>query len=178
MADQLLASWLERNAKFAEHCVPPPPLLKMREMWRQQGVKGTIVLSCSDPRVIPEQFLGMGPSAPAAVIRNAGGRAMDAMRSIQVLNTIAPIGLIAIVHHTDCGTTHVLDNEVRDRLKQISSLPAEAIDAMEFGEITNLQDSLRQDVAMIKTDPTYGGNPPAVVGLLLDIETGKLRQVA
>jgi len=39
-------------------------------------------------------------SGPVAVIRNAGGRAMDAMRSLQVLNAINPLGLIVVVHHT------------------------------------------------------------------------------
>ncbi|OQV00996.1 hypothetical protein CLAIMM_06420 isoform 1 [Cladophialophora immunda] len=149
----------------------------MRDMWAQKGQKGTVILSCSDPRVIPEQFMGLGPERPAAIIRNAGGRAMDAIRTLQVLNTITPLDLIIVVHHTDCGTTHVPDNEVRERIKQISSLPAEAIDAMDFGEIKDLEASILEDVAMIKDDPTYGGNAPAVVGLLYEIETGKLRQV-
>ncbi|KIY03210.1 uncharacterized protein Z520_01677 [Fonsecaea multimorphosa CBS 102226] len=172
-----LASFLESNAKFAENYVQPPPLLKMREMWARKGAKGTVILSCSDPRVIPERFMGLDFENPAAVIRNAGGRAMDAMRTLQVLNTITPLDLIIVVHHTDCGTTHVPDSEVRERIKQISSLPAEDIDAIEFGEITDLEASIREDVAMIKDDPLYGGNAPAVVGLLYEIETGRLRQV-
>ena len=56
-------------------------------------------VSCSDPRVIPEKFLEL-ESAPKAVIRNAGGRAMDAMRSIQVLNALNEIELILVIHHT------------------------------------------------------------------------------
>ena len=56
-------------------------------------------MSCSDPRVIPEKFMGVD-AGPNAVIRNAGGRAMDAMRTLQVLNTINPLGLIMVVHHT------------------------------------------------------------------------------
>lgn len=48
---------------------------------------------------MPEKFLGL-ETGPSAVIRNAGGRAMDAMRSLQVLNTINPLGLIMVVHHT------------------------------------------------------------------------------
>lgn len=56
-------------------------------------------MSCSDPRVIPEKF--MGPEAgPFAVVRNAGGRAIDSMRSLAVLNAINPVGLVVVVHHT------------------------------------------------------------------------------
>ena len=43
----------------------------------------------------------MGPEAgPFAVIRNAGGRAIDSMRSLAVLNAINPVGLVVVVHHT------------------------------------------------------------------------------
>lgn len=93
-------------------------------------------------------------SGPTAIIRNAGGRAMDAMRSIQVLHAINPLGLIVVVHHTgmcwslahewwrllttylDCGTTHVHDQEVRDSINKMTSLDASTVDAMQFGEIT------------------------------------------
>ncbi|KIW89451.1 uncharacterized protein Z519_09607 [Cladophialophora bantiana CBS 173.52] len=172
-----LAQFLESNAKFATNYAQPLSLMKMREMWARKGSKGTVILSCSDPRVNPEQFMALGPERPAAVIRNAGGRAMDAMRSVQVLNTITPLGLIIVVHHTDCGTTHVPDSEVRAKIKQMSSLPAETVDALEFGEIKDLEASIREDVAMIKSDPLYGGHAPQVVGLLYEIESGKLRQV-
>ena len=97
------------------------------------GLIGTV--SCSDPRVIPEKFLGL-ESGPTAVIRNAGGRASDAIRSLLVLHTINPLGLILVVHHTDCGTTHVHDNEVRENIKKMSSLSESTINSLEFGEIT------------------------------------------
>lgn len=75
-------------------------------------------------------------SGPTAVIRNAGGRASDAMRSLLVLHTINPLGLIMVVHHTDCGTTHIPDSEVRANIKKMSSLPDPTVDALNFGEIT------------------------------------------
>jgi carbonic anhydrase len=34
------------------------------------------------------------------MIRNAGGRAMDAMRSLLVLQTISAPGTIVVMHHT------------------------------------------------------------------------------
>lgn len=52
-----------------------------------------------DPRVIPEKFLGIEDN-PTAVLRNAGGRASDALRSLYVLNALREIGLIVVVHHT------------------------------------------------------------------------------
>jgi len=41
----------------------------------------------------------------------------------------------------------------------------------------SLESSIREDVALIKNDPQFGGHAPEVVGLLYDIETGKVRQV-
>ena len=85
-----------------------------------------------------------------AVIRNAGGRAMNVMRSLRVLNDITPLGLILVVRHTrqstslasglhcsalDCGTTHVSDNEICENIKKVSSLPAKDIEAMDVGKI-------------------------------------------
>lgn len=40
----------------------------------------------------------------AAIIRNAGGRASDALRSIATLDAIAGVAAIIVVHHTgECG---------------------------------------------------------------------------
>lgn len=45
-------------------------------------------------------FLHANTNLEALVIRNAGGRAVDAFRSLEVMGTIAPIDLIVVVHHT------------------------------------------------------------------------------
>lgn len=45
-------------------------------------------------------FLHANANLEALVIRNAGGRAVDAFRSLEVMGSIAPIGLIVMVHHT------------------------------------------------------------------------------
>lgn len=94
----------------------------------------------------------MGPEVgPFAVVRNAGGRAIDSMRSLAVLNAINPLGLVVVVHHTgnqhsvtvfesstnhqcaDCGTTHVKDAEVRQSIRDLGS--SASVDSMDFGEI-------------------------------------------
>lgn len=41
----------------------------------------------------------------------------------------------------------------------------------------SLVGSIKEDVNMIKDDPTFGGNAPPVVGLLYEIETGRLSTV-
>jgi carbonic anhydrase len=34
------------------------------------------------------------------IIRNAGGRAADAVRSLVVLDALVPVGAVMVVHHT------------------------------------------------------------------------------
>lgn len=41
----------------------------------------------------------------------------------------------------------------------------------------SLEASIKEDVDMIKKDPLFGESAPAVIGLLYEIETGRLRQV-
>lgn len=91
-----------------------------------------MAVSCSDPRVIPEQYFGLnrgGSSdlisrvgdhgvhianlvcglSEAAIIRNAGGRASDALRSIATLDAIAGLSTIIVVHHTGEYSTAIPD---------------------------------------------------------------------
>lgn len=91
-----------------------------------------MAVSCSDPRVIPEQYFGLnrgGSSdlisgtgimafvllilfvglSEAAIIRNAGGRASDALRSIATLDAIAGLSTIIVVHHTGEHKTAIPD---------------------------------------------------------------------
>lgn len=69
------------------------------------------------------------------MIRNAGGRASDAVRSLLTLDAIAGLKTIAVVHHTDCGTTLVPDEEVREMLRKRAPDRKEEIEKMTFGEI-------------------------------------------
>lgn len=62
---------------------------------------GVMILSCSDPRLNPYQIFGIDPTIKGVtMIRNAGGRAVDAIRTISVLQTIGNPRTILVVHHT------------------------------------------------------------------------------
>lgn len=59
-------------------------------------------MTCMDPRVVPEQFLG--PQPMIGVFRNAGGRySPDAVRTVAVLRSLIPkakTATVMVVHHT------------------------------------------------------------------------------
>ncbi|EPE31225.1 beta-carbonic anhydrase, cab [Glarea lozoyensis ATCC 20868] len=129
-----LVEMLARNSKFASSYQSPPALLQMVSTMRATGA-GVVVLSCSDPRLNPYQILGIDATLKATMVRNAGGRAFDAIRTLSVLQTIGAPRTIAIMHHTDCGMTHFHDDAIKKALIELSPGGKTNIEKMQFGEI-------------------------------------------
>jgi carbonic anhydrase len=80
------------------------------------------VITCLDPRTDPGQFLGVGMS-DAMVVRNVGGRVTpevinDVAFIAQLAETLLPGGPlfeVAVIHHTQCGTGALADDNFRGR---------------------------------------------------------------
>src|ERR1700745_67644 len=78
------------------------------------------IVTCIDPRVDPAQILGV-KLGEAIVERDIGGRITPAMiRDIAYIGYLvdvkAPQGPyfeVAIIHHTDCGSTLLADDDLR-----------------------------------------------------------------
>ncbi|KAF2466482.1 carbonic anhydrase [Lindgomyces ingoldianus] len=139
---------------------------------RASGV-GVVVLSCSDPRLNPYQILGIDPTLKATMVRNAGGRVFDAIRTLSVSQTIGTPGTIVVMHHTDCGMTHYHDPAIKKALIEIAPEEHESIEASQFGEIIT---SVRADVAILKASPLIKKDTQ-IVGLKYEINTGVLMVV-
>jgi len=168
---------LERNKNVGPTLhMSPPKLVDVRKKLRGSGSPGgVVILSCSDPRVVPEKYFDL-KKGDAAIVRNAGGRASDAVRSILTLDAIAGLQAILVVHHTDCGTTLVRDAEVREMMKKRAPERSEEIDKMTFGEIPDVDASVREDVALLKASP-FLSKDTEILGYNLDVETGLLTEV-
>ncbi|KAH7129475.1 carbonic anhydrase [Dactylonectria estremocensis] len=138
----------------------------------------TAQVTCSDARVDPTEYFGL-KVGEALVIRNAGGRATDAFRSLEVMGSIHPIDLIVVVHHTDCGGLFITEAEIRSKLSNRAPDHASAIKHKWFGTFRDvgLDESIRQDVEEIRQWPFLQAEAQ-VVGYALDIETGVIREVA
>jgi carbonic anhydrase len=127
--------------------------------------------------VVPADYFKL-PTGELGIIRNAGGRAFDAIRSLAVLDALVKIGTIIVVHHTDCGQTHVLDQEVRDNIVRVHPELADEVKDMPFGEIPEgqLEQTIRDDIKILKETPLLR-DEINVLGLKLDLETGLLSEV-
>ncbi|KAF2498717.1 carbonic anhydrase [Lophium mytilinum] len=171
-----LVEMLARNSKFAQSYQAPPGLVQMASTMRSTGA-GVVVISCSDPRLNPYQILGIDPTLKATMVRNAGGRVFDAIRTLAVLQTIGAPGTIVVMHHTDCGMIHWHDADVKEALVEVAPEEKESIEASKFGEITSsLEESIREDIGILRASPLIKKSTQ-IVGVKYDISTGVLSVV-
>jgi carbonic anhydrase len=115
-----IAPLLDRNRAFAATDlrlnVPALPFVPFLSLF---------IVTCIDCRVDPAQILGVG-MGEALVERNIGGRVTPAViRDIAyagyLVESKAPQGPwfeVAIIHHTDCGSTLLADDELRHGFAQ------------------------------------------------------------
>ena len=107
------------------------------------------VLVCMDARIDPARALGL-QEGDAHVIRNAGGRAADALRSLVISEQLLGTTEIVVIHHTDCGMLTFSNGDLRKKVKQELHTDADHIDFLPFKD---LEQSVRDDVTFLKESP-------------------------
>ncbi|KAK4556919.1 hypothetical protein LTR86_005900 [Recurvomyces mirabilis] len=173
------AAMLRELAKGNDaHVKSFPGSIKFSEFPKQDAV---LILTCMDPRsnIIDTWNLPFGP----AILRNAGGRATpDALRSMQVLASImangqSTLGAVAVIHHTDCGLVNFGNEFIHERMKKNAPEHLHMqIDEMDHGGFTDVDASIKEDMAIIKADPFLPKNLE-VLGFVHDSFTGKTTEV-
>ena len=129
------------------------------------------VVACMDARLDPAKALGLA-EGDAHVIRNAGGLATDAIRSLVISQQLLGTREIAIVHHTDCGMLTFTDEQLRTKLHDELGVNTD----IRFLPFSNLEQSVRDDIAAVKASPLLLKDVP-VRGFIYDVHTGKLDEV-
>jgi carbonic anhydrase len=157
--------FLRANHKYAESFehgqLPLPPGRKVA------------VVACMDARLDPAKALGLR-EGDAHVIRNAGGRIVEALRSLAISQTLLATEEVVIVHHTDCGMLTFSDEQLRARLRELRGANADHIAFLPFKD---LDASVRDDLAAYHASPIVRHDIP-VRGFVYDVKTGRLREVA
>ncbi|KAJ7126450.1 carbonic anhydrase [Mycena crocata] len=141
--------------------------------------KKLTIVTCMDARLDPAAHLGI-KEGDAHVIRNAGGVAKDELRSLVVSQRLLGTREIAVFHHTDCGMLTFASDDLRKIVKDAAkgdAAVAARIDAIEFLEFKDVEASVKEDVAWVKSEPLL--LPETVVtGWIYDVKSGKVSQVA
>jgi carbonic anhydrase len=131
-----------------------------------------------DARLHPEAALGLS-IGDSHMIRNAGGRVSgDALRSLAISQQLLGTNEIYVIHHTDCGMVTFQNETIRGLLKErLGDAAGEAADAIDFLPFPDTEQSVLDDVAIIKNSPLINPGVP-IVGAIYDVKTGKVTVVA
>ncbi|EIN13373.1 carbonic anhydrase [Punctularia strigosozonata HHB-11173 SS5] len=143
--------------------------------------KHLTVVTCMDARIDPAQHLGL-KEGDAHIIRNAGGSARDALRSIVISQRLLGTREIAVFHHTGCGMLTFNSGQLRDIVKRsapesTSAEVAKQVDGIDFLEFDDLEGSVKEDVAFLKESPLVLPET-TVSGWVYEVETGKVRMAS
>jgi carbonic anhydrase len=141
-------------------------------------------------RLDPAKFAGLA-EGDAHVIRNAGGRASDAIRSLVISYKLLGTREFFVIHHTECGmqfftnevmrgllassleTAELTPQGFRDVGRGPGSREAEYIDWM---TIKDPKQAVIDDVERIRNHPLVPDSIP-VHGFIYDVHSGKLIEV-
>lgn len=171
-----------RCSPLRSQSVTPFPLPTRTQIPKQSKIPGidkNATVTCADPRCVPESFLATTPADGLVTFRNVGGHITpQVITDILALDGFMGITGILVVHHTDCGTTHFKDAAIREGLKARVPSRAAEIEGMGFGAIEDLPQSVRDDIAKLRSSPLVREELKGeVYGFVYDIKTGALGAV-
>ncbi len=157
--DRTLEANTKYSAAFRKGQLPMPPGRRLA------------VVVCMDARIDPARALGL-EEGDAHVIRNAGGRMADALRSLVISQELLGTEEVMVVHHTDCGMLTFTDESLRRRLADRGADPGQ----MAFLPFDDLDGSVRADLEAYDRSPLVRHDIP-VRGFVYDVKTGRLREI-
>jgi carbonic anhydrase len=130
------------------------------------------ILTCMDARILPSKVFGL-EEGDAHVIRNAGGRARDALRSLVISQRLLGTTEVAVVHHTDCGMLTFTNRDLRAKVQHDLGRDTGEFD---FQPFQDLDSSVREDVEFLVGSELL--DPKTLIrGFVYDVTTGRLREV-
>ena len=159
--DELVRANQEYARTFSRGHLPLPP------------ARRAAILTCMDARILPSRALGL-EEGDAHVIRNAGGRARDALRSLIISQRLLGTREIAVIHHTDCGMLIFSNRELREKVREDLGSDTGEFDFLPFQD---LEGSVREDVEFLLATQLL--DPETLIrGFVYDVRSGRLQEVA
>lgn len=129
-----------------------------------------------DARIIPSAAFGI-EIGDAHVIRNAGGSAREALRSILISQQLLGTREIILVKHTGCGMLTFTNEDAHALVsQQLGTTAAAEIATLDFLPFSNLEEAVKEDVAFLKKQSAVPKDV-GISGWVYEVETGKVRQV-
>lgn len=158
--DELLRANTGYARTFDLGDLPTPPRRKLA------------IVTCMDARILPSRAFGLR-EGDAHIIRNAGGRAQEALRSLVISQRLLGTNEIAVIHHTECGMLTFSNRDLHTKIKQDLGVDASDIDFLPFSDV---EESVREDIAFLLSSPLISPNV-VIRGFIYDVHSGKLKEV-
>ncbi|HEX4223006.1 MAG TPA: carbonic anhydrase [Pseudonocardiaceae bacterium] len=178
MSSSNFTDYLRHNEQFADNGgmreVPEIPFIPFKQVY---------LITCLDPRVEPSAVLGT-KLGEAIIARNIGGRVTPS-----VINDLAWICYlhenktpdadwfeVAIMHHTDCGSSLFADDDLRRGYAAIGGYDERTAAAM---AVLDPAKSVREDIALLNSAPELaaGRGRFRIGGYAYDVKTGRVTTV-
>ena len=131
-----------------------------------------VIVTCMDARFLPSRIFGLG-EGEAHIIRNAGGSAREALRSLVISQRFLGTNEVAIVKHTHCAMLKLKNEVLHAKVKKDLGADASDIDFLPF---SSLEGAVRDDVAFLRSSPLVGDDV-VVRGFVYDTNTGRVNEV-
>jgi carbonic anhydrase len=158
--DKLLAANNDYAREFTHGDLPSPPSLRVA------------IVTCMDARLVPAHALGL-EEGEAHVIRNAGGCAREAVRSLAVSQHLLGTTEIALIRHTDCGMGKYSNEEMQAKIADASGADTSGID---FRPFSDLEQAVRDDMSFLEGCDLIARDA-VIRGFVYDVKTGALAEV-
>jgi carbonic anhydrase len=135
--------------------------------------RGVAIVTCMDARIVPARIFEL-QEGDAHVIRNAGGSAREALRSLVISERLLGTKAIALVKHTDCGMLTFKNEDLHGKIKEDLDADASDIDFLPFQD---LEEGVRDDVQFLKDSPLIPDDID-IRGFIYDVRTRRLSEVS
>ena len=124
-----------------------------------------------DARMQPSRMLELEPG-DAHVIRNAGGSAREALRSVLLSHHLLGATRIMVIKHTDCAMEGGVEVRMASALHHAGLTDPE----LDWGGFAELDAAVHDDVRYLRGRPELRG--ACIEGWIYDVERRTLERVA
>ena len=129
-----------------------------------------------DARIDPAAAFGI-TLGDAHVIRNAGGNARDALRSLVISEQLLGTNEILLIKHTGCGMLTFTNQDAHAVVEKNLGVGAkEELAGLDFQPFPDLEKGVEDDVRYLKNSKAIPDSVN-IAGWTYAVESGKVKQV-
>ena len=133
-------------------------------------------VTCMDARIDPAAAYGI-PLGDAHVIRNAGGNARDALRSLVISQQLLGTTEILLIKHTECGMLTFKNKDAHAVVeKNLGSEAKKELAGLDFQPFQDLEQAVKDDVSFLRSSKAIPEDVK-VSGWVYEVKSGKVRSV-